>query len=395
MWKNKKYTDYNQPTSSKKIFAFFIDALIVGVLSFITLNFFTAPTVANGNYFKANLDSLNVTIEQLYDIQIAAKLSVDSGEDGIVNDNELFKEYANMHIVLSYTYHQDEFNAQGINITDVTNKATYENDHLGYYYVHYKFENNIATDDYGSDSVKDYFVNKIILSDGGDQYYEQHGEDIPSFKAETAIKIYQYLNDENGDSNYYQNVSNFFLTKSHNAIYDLQNYDTYSVLFKNYSTIYTNLMHVMNLAVLLNFVAIYLLVIIIPSIIFANGFTLGRLAMKIRLDYSKMPVLSHIASDLMYFILFIFYMVLGEIMSLGMAFAASIILPGISMLLLLLVSLIVAFFDFAVMSFSSKKKTFLELVSGSRFVDIKVQKNNSTVISEEENINKIMEDNKE
>ena len=194
MFKHNTYVNKDQLSPSKKVLSNFLDGLFVFIISFLLVNFASIPILKNNNHFKEQINDLTSTVCQLYDIQEEAKLSYRVSEEEIYTEGKLFDEYINSHILTSYSYHQEKFNEKQIVIDDLSNKATYENDYLGYYYVNYKYNNNINIEQYNNKTPKQYFVEDIILGSDCATYYETHDDNIPSLTSDVAIDLYQYLN---------------------------------------------------------------------------------------------------------------------------------------------------------------------------------------------------------
>ena len=194
MFKHNTYVNKDQLSPSKKVLSNFLDGLFVFIISFLLVNFASIPILKNNNHFKEQINDLTSTVCQLYNIQEEAKLSYRVSEEEIYTEGKLFDEYINSHILTSYSYHQEKFNEKQIVIDDLSNKATYENDYLGYYYVNYKYNNNINIEQYNNKTPKQYFVEDIILGSNCASYYETHDDNIPSLTSDVAIDLYQYLN---------------------------------------------------------------------------------------------------------------------------------------------------------------------------------------------------------
>lgn len=127
----KDYLRYEKQTSTKKMLAFFIDYIIIAFLGIFLSILAVTPIMKNTNVYKGSVHEMEVSSVECYKIQCDAKLSIKKDEKSILNEKDLFLEYVKSHILLSYTYNTDKYNSSSIKIDDTTNKATFENDLIG------------------------------------------------------------------------------------------------------------------------------------------------------------------------------------------------------------------------------------------------------------------------
>lgn len=234
----------------------------------------------------------------------------------------------------------------------------------------YKTEKEINISSYGEETPKLYFINQIILNGDAKDLFVIHGEELPSLKAEIAIDLYRYYKNEVKSSSYYETFSNFFINTNHAALLELHNYPAFEQQYRVYYSAYTSITNLENLAGILTFAIIFLLLFIIPSIFFGDGVTLGRLLTKTRVVYNKYTILGHLISGLSY--LLICFVAGGASIVIGFGFAVfSMPISGwFYMSILTLISFIAMVVDFFFMTFSKSKNTLIETISMTSLVDV-------------------------
>lgn len=371
MFKHNTYVNKDQLSPSKKVLSNFLDGLFVFIISFLLVNFASIPILKNNNHFKEQINDLTSTVCQLYDIQEEAKLSYRVSEEEIYTEGKLFDEYINSHILTSYSYHQDKFNEKQIVIDDLSNKATYENDYLGYYYVNYKYNNNINIEQYNNKTPKQYFVEDIILGSDCASYYETHDDNIPSLTSDVAIDLYEYLNKISEKSLYYNDLYSFFSTNSRSALSDLNNYEPYNNLYIRYTNIYKDLAGIESLILVLTFTLTYIVIFALPQIFFNDGLTLGRLITKTRLIHSKNVALSLSLNIILNYIKLFFLVGIIGTFSFGLSILAIPLGGWFNVLIFVLVSFVLLIVDFFFRTFSANKISLIEKFSFTDYVNIK------------------------
>ena len=88
-------------TSIKKMLTFFLDYLFLAVLGIVLTIVAATPILKSTNVYKSSVSEMETTSVECYKIQCDAKLSIKKDESSIFNENELFDEYVNAHILLS------------------------------------------------------------------------------------------------------------------------------------------------------------------------------------------------------------------------------------------------------------------------------------------------------
>ena len=363
-------TKYDKQMPSKKLFSFAIDLLVLFVLNIIFLYAATGPIIQNSNSFKTNLGKINESVTEIYNIQSEAKLSIKKSDTEIISDNELIKEYLTAHVFLSYSFGEETFKQNNITFDNVDAKATYDNDLLAYYYVNYKTEKEINISSYGEETPKLYFINQIILGGDAKDLYVLHEQELPSLKAEVAIDLYRYLKNEIKSSTYYATFSNFFVDANHAALLELHNYPAFEEQYQIYYSAYSTITNIENLAGILTFVILFILVFVLPPILFGDGLTLGRLITETRATYNKNVILGQLISDVSYLLITFVAGSASIVIGFGYAVFSMPIGGWLYMSILALISFILLVVDFFFMTFSRSKNSLIETVSMTSLVDI-------------------------
>ena len=363
------YFTYEKQTNIKKMLAFFIDYILIAVLGLVFSITVATPILKTTNVYKNSVDEMEVTSKECYQIQCEAKLSIKKDENSILNEDELFLEYVNAHILLSYSYHTEQYNNDGITFSDTSNKATFDNDYIAYYYSQYKNEKNIKVSDYNDKTGKEYFISLI---NGGDAntYFEYHENDLPSLKVEVGKDLYNYVNKINKSSTYFSSFKSAFLDLNRKALIELNEYEPYQIQYDKYIAAYENICKAQNSALVIVFSSLFVVLLLLPKVISGNGVTIGNLLTKTRARYNKNKWLSLLIDNVLTYIIMFSSIGFIGLFSFGIATLSIKLFGSITLLTFVLVSSIVLIADFILTSFVPKNFTLIEISSFETFVDV-------------------------
>jgi len=363
------YEDYDKQTNIKKIIAFFLDALFVIILGLVGAIIIATPIIKGTSQYQNSISVMETTCVECYKIQADAKLSIKKDESSILSEDELYQEYLSAHILLSYTYNQEKYNAASIVIQDTSKKATFDNDLIGYYFATYKKDNNIKVEDYGDKDSKDYFISLITKSNVA-SYFDLHGSDLPSLTFEVGKDLYNYKNGKTSSSSYSSNLNDFFISTNRKGLVELSTFEPYKVNYDKYVAEYKNVCGQQIAALLLTLLAAFLIVVLLPMVIFGNGLTFGRFLTKTRCVSKKNPIVSTILDLLVYLILLFPSIAIIGIFAFGMNCLNVAIVGSVTLLGFVFVAFIIVIADFIVTSFVPKNVSFIELASMQKMVGV-------------------------
>lgn len=373
MSKNRftKFNNMPTATTSKRVAAYFIDFFIMVILGILLVGFVSFPILKSSDDFKKSSDALYGTASELYDIEVEAKLAKKvEGEDvTLITTRDLFEIYFNQQVLLSMEKEPQSFVDVEITISSEYEKATYDNDLLGYYFTKFKAENNILVSDYGTYTPEAYFVEKIIRESVVKDLYVYNGDALPYIKGDVCIDVYNHLQDSKNKSTHFTTLVDAFSAINSKGLHELFSYDEFDALYQVYNVHFNKLCNMENLALLICYIVIFLLYFLLPQLIIGNGWTLGRFIKKMRIVYLN-KTRSLIFNILCFFILFIGAMFFVNMFTFGFTiFTAS--LGAFKPIYIILLSLIIAFIDLGFMSFRKDKISIPELVSTSICVDVR------------------------
>lgn len=366
------FKDEETSKTSKRILGYFIDSLMIIIVSIILI--FTAgfPILVNNKQFQQDSDTLNNCISEIYNTQADTKLvSLDKTQDQptLNSQDVIVKEYLNKQIALSYSKDQTKFAEASIVIESTQEIATYENDNLAYYFTTYKYENNIEVEDYGELSPKTYFIEKILKANGGDNYYVFDNEELPYLKAEIAVEAYQYINNKTQDVSTFNDLSGFYASIANLGLKELSSIEAYANAYDEYLTVFNNMANVQNLVMFIAFLIAFIIVIVLPTTIFGNGTTLGRLLSKTRLVYKKKNVGFMILRLVLELVLYMSSLLVINMFTFGFITFTSNIGP-IPTMILILIPLFLSIIDVGIVGFTYNKDSLFDIIARTRVVKL-------------------------
>lgn len=362
----KDYFGYEKQTSTKKMLAFFFDYIIVAFLGIFLSIVAVSPILKNTNVYKKSIHEMEVSSVECYKIQCDAKLSIKKDEKSILNEDDLFLEYVKSHILLSYTYNIDKYNGVSILIDDTTNKATFENDLIGYYFSEYKSNKNIKEMDYNGKTGKEYFIS-LITSSNVSSYFDLHDNELPSLKFEVGEDLYKYTNKTIKDSNYFSSLKSAFLNLNRKGLIELNEYEPYKINYDKYIKGYDDICRAQSLSLIIIYSSIFALMILLPKVIF--GLTIGSLLTKTRIRYEKNVILSNVIDNLLTYILMFSITTMIGLVAFGIGSLAIRLFYNVTILTFVLVSIIVLIIDLIITAFIPRNATLIELAAFETYVD--------------------------
>ena len=288
-------------TSIKKMLAFFLDYLFLTILGLVLTITAVTPIIKNTKAYKNSYSEMEVTSVECYKIQCEANLSIKKDEQSIYNEDELFDEYVLTHILLSYFYNTDQYNAEGISIEDTSKKATFENDYIGYYYSKYKLDKNIKVEDLNGKTGNEYFIS-LVKDNNGSTFFDFHENELPSLKSEIGIDLYKYKN-SGEKSSYYSSFEDFFLNLNRKALIELNDYEPYKVHYDKFVNAFEVICGLENKSLFIVYSVLFVLMLLLPKVISGNGLTLGNLITKTRVRYEKNKWVSLLVDNVLTYIL--------------------------------------------------------------------------------------------
>lgn len=354
-------------TSIRKMLAFFLDYLFLTIIGLILTITAVTPILKSTKTYKNSYNEMEIASVECYKVQCEARLSIKKDEKSILNETELFGEYVNSHILLSYVNNTSQFNAEGITIEDTSKKATFDNDYIGFYYSKYKLDKNIKVEDYNGKTGNEYFIS--LVKENGNSFFDYPENELPSLKAEVAIDLYRYKNN-GATSSYYSSFKEFFINLNRKALIELSEYAPYKVEYDKFTNGYESICGLENKSLFVIYSILFVGLILLPKLISGNGFTLGNYITKTRIRYEKNKWLSlSIDTVLSYILMFTTVGFIGLI-SFGIAALSVKLFYNVTVLTFVLASLIILIIDFVLTCFVPKNITLVELASFETFVDV-------------------------
>ena len=369
-------------TSIKKMLTFFLDYLFLAILGVVLTIVVATPILKSTNVYKNSYNEMEVTSVECYKIQCDAKLSIKKDETSIFNESELFDEYVNSHILLSYSYNTDQYNNASIFIDDISKKASFDNDYIGYYYSQFKLDKSIKAQDYNGKTGKEYFIS-LIKNGNGNNFFEYHENELPSIKAEVGIDLYNYKNGAKSSS-YYSSFKEFFLDMNRKALIELAEYEPYKVQYDKYINAYERICKAQNRTLIIVYSSLIVAMLVLPKVISGNGLTLGALITKTRTRYDKNKILSLVVDNVLTYIIMFSAVGFIGLISFGIATLSVKLFYNITLLTFILVALIILMADFVVTSFIPKNITLIELASFETMVDVHKSLKEEEIINEKD-----------
>lgn len=369
MKKNYSYSSDFKAPFSKKFASDAIDLVLIFILSTL-LAFVGYFSFTNTSYYQTQVNYINERVDQINDLAIDAKLAMLDDEGNIEDNVTLFNTYLDNHILLSYSLNSSAFNEEGIDQTiideHIKNKviASYENDVLAFFYVHYLDEFNGKT---SIEEKKVEFVNLLSKQENAEELFNLK-EEFPSLKVEVAIEVFNYLYLSSDANETYELLGSVFINVLNNSISIFQTLPEVTSLYDEYDLAYASILDIINVILAIAFTVSFLLIYLLPSFFMQDAQSIGRRANKVIIankEGKKVKVsnliIRHILTFINYFfIVFFVAFFISGVQSLMYASFPFFIFP--------LISVIFCLINVIVTLFNKKVNSLTDIVSGSHYL---------------------------
>ena len=299
-------------TSFSTKFASFLFDFILLIFINLLLCFGSNEIVNNLNPYKEANNNVNLCVNNINKLTNEAHLTSYKEDDQLKTLDEMFEEYVDSHLLLSFNLNKDDFindditeNNVNENLKDVI-PASYDNDYLGYFYIHFLKENQYQDFDFQGLSSYDFFKN-VLLTNKTKSYLFDFSYDFPSLKNEHAIDIYKYLYCDSNNSRTYNDLYDLFINVLTNSTSILVTFDVYQNELINYNLNYQKLVNYTNFELIIDYTLTFILVLVIPVFIFKNGQTIGKKLNKVIVSSNKETTVKPLNLILKFIIQYIFY----------------------------------------------------------------------------------------
>ncbi len=379
----RPYKDEINPPASKRIFAHLIDALFSMVLSFLLL-LCSRLILQNASFYKEKEALVTQEMVRCYEIEEEAKIYYFKDNENHLYQNpidqeEIFNDYAKMHLAYSFSKNPQEFEKNGITAKDFVgvSQASYENDGLAYFYATYVENYNQENDlvDLNGKTGKQYYYEVLKKytynpTDGSSLWvYDETDYSLPYLQASSAVDLFRYY--ENDDYQAGKSVRNL-LAASYQKIWNeevdhLVNSKRFKEHYDIYKENYATCSYLLDIFTIVSYLLSFFLIYVLPTLLMKHGKTLGKKFMKIRLgdkDGYEMTKMQSICRSLISFFLFFCSMIIpcffsGGLKSGWMYPLFQIGTAGISLFTFMAISFLFALLSF-ILVFATKDKRSLQ-----------------------------------
>lgn len=288
------YSKYqNEPTSStsKRLFAGLLDSMFLIIITFVFI-LGSAQVIKTIPAYKQSEYSLNEARINCYKIEEEAKLyefkANDNGQyadSSIVDFYTTFNKWCLQNVLLSYSLFEDDFikvdkvpnNPEDVNIN------SWETDNLAYFF---KYAENNDILDFSKISSKTYYydVFKTNFLNLEQFILDEEKENLPVLKSTYAIDLYRYLFED--EKNYQAGLQVYnLLISGYKKVWDfnkntLFNSSEFSKQYKIYKDNFRTCSLFVDGACVLSYLIAFLIVIVLPQVIFKSGRTFSNLIFK-------------------------------------------------------------------------------------------------------------------
>lgn len=387
------YKNELNPSSSRRIEAHLIDALLLVIVSFILL-IFTHLGLSNASFYKDKENMLTQEMVKCYEIEEEAKIYFfDNNENHLYQNprdqEEIFKEYCYKHLLYSFNMNSDEFVKNGISIDNPNNylPASYEEDNLAYFYVNYvdKYNENNDILNLNNLNVKQYYYEVLKkntynpLDNSSMWIYDEENYSLPYLNPQHAIDLYKYF--QNNEYQAGKSIRNL-LASSYQKIWNeevslLVNSSRFKNHYEIYKENYAQCSYILDGFVCLSYVVSFALVVLLPQFFFKNMKTIGKKVMQICIadnEGYQVTTKQFIFRNLCSFILFFGIMIVSCFFSGGLQTGWMYPIfeiggAGISLFSFMAISAIMAFVSFILIFVNKQKKSIQDILCGTKGVD--------------------------
>ena len=399
---------------AKRIYISLFDSICLIVISFLLMlvgmkitNNIPSFALNNSLINEKRVEMLKLNEESgLYEFKGEGDERFDSSNQ--ISEEETFTKYCLSHILLSYTIDSAPFTGYTINVDSLLKQydieiASYSTDYLAKFYTVYVPKYNIYNDknndvvELGSVSEKSFFIKKLNDSMKNTPEYVSwifNGEDFPYLKGEYAVNLYRYL--FNMENSYQVGLTSYnFLADNYQTVHKVSsnyiyNSQRYQDLYTSYKSSYAFCSYSIDVVSLIVYFISFLLIIVLPQIIFKNGRTFGSLIFKgavIDKDGLDLSWYQTLTRCIIQFFTFYGVMLFSLFMSGGLyngwmfpIFYINDI--GISLFHFTCLGLFIGIIQVILVFLTNKKTSLTELISGTNVVDLTYFK--ETMIEEEQ-----------
>lgn len=379
------YTDDAYISFGKKIKRYFIN-LIIMILVGILLTLLNVSICTNADYYQKNNQVVNTKIEKMLELTSDAYLSKKNSEGELLSLNDMYKEYATGHILLSYECNQVEFNQKGVNdlynnekIKDKYFAIDSSKDYLANLYYNYLPSLGDEYFDFEGLSTSEYYK-KVLRETNKDLSMFDLEKEYPTLKVEFAICLYEYIvlekTMDNPDGLNANTVFADIFTKTfdyNSALF--QGLDFYQVEFKEYQNSYQKLVNLINFTYFISYSESFVLLFVIIPLFFKNRLSLGDLVggfVVINNENKKLTFVQRLINILLdYLLYFDSIFIIAFVIGGTTAISFSLFKIGninISLMSFIVITLIFAFVNYLVSYIRKDKASIKDVLSSSIYL---------------------------
>lgn len=369
MKKNYSYSSDFKAPFSKKFASDAIDLVLIFILSTL-LAFVGYFSFTNTSYYHNQVSYVNEQVDAINDLAIEAKLAM-LDEEGNIEDNvTLFNTYLDSHILLSYSLNSNVFNENGIDQTIIDEHiknqsiASYENDSLAFFYVHYLDEFNGKTT---IEEKKIEFIDLLSKQENAEELYNLK-EDFPSLKVEVAIEVFNYLYLSSNVIEAYEQLGNIFINILNNSISVFQTLPDVIALYDEYDLAYASILDIINVILVIAFTVSYLFIYLLPTFFMQDAQSIGRRVNKVIIASKEGKKVRVTNLIIRYIFTFINYFFIVFFVAFFISGVQSLMYASFPFFVFPLVSFILCLINVLITLFSKKINSLTDIISGSIYL---------------------------
>lgn len=369
MKKNYSYSSDFKAPFSKKFASDAIDLVLIFILSTL-LAFVGYFSFTNTSYYHNQVSYVNEQVDAINDLAIEAKLAM-LDEEGNIEDNvTLFNTYLDSHILLSYSLNSNVFNENGIDQTIIDEHiknqsiASYENDSLAFFYVHYLDEFNGKTT---IEEKKIEFIDLFSKQENAEELYNLK-EDFPSLKVEVAIEVFNYLYLSSTTSEAYEQLGNIFINILNNSISVFQTLPDVIALYDEYDLAYASILDIINVILVIAFTVSYLFIYLLPTFFMQDAQSIGRRVNKVIIASKEGKKVRVTNLIIRYIFTFINYFFIVFFVAFFISGVQSLMYASFPFFVFPLVSFILCLINVLITLFSKKVNSLTDIISRSVYL---------------------------
>lgn len=287
--------------TNKRICASLLDSILLILLSFLLL-LSSNLIIKNTTIYQSNLTQIQSLRNEIYEITKETNIytfNKDSNGnddyDNLISKDDMFIKYALSNCLYTYSLNRNEWdekygeenNPLYLKEKYSIEEASYSNDYLATFFVNYapKYNenNNLFTLKDNETYISHY---KNLLKENSNEcdieYYE-NTDQLPSLKLSFAYNVFRNIEKNETDGDKKKDVLNYtslyfqIFSIASNSLFNSDRYQSFYTLYLNY---YRNCSLIVDASCIIDYLLAYLLIIILPSILFKNGKTIGLFLFK-------------------------------------------------------------------------------------------------------------------